>query len=89
MRLTNLVSLIVILMFFIYFLYMLFFTPIMCEEYKEVKFRYIGIGGLVGGKEKVEVNGNIYDGYMKKCVRGNNIIGKEMLNEVSESENNN
>ena len=49
--------------------------PIECDEYKQVKFRYVGSGGFFGGIEKIEVHGDSSDGTMPKCVKGTNIFG--------------
>lgn len=48
-----------------------------CHEYKEVKFRYIGAGGLFGGVQEKTVSGENYDGYKEVCVKGKNAFGQD------------
>lgn len=50
-------------------------TIIECEESIDVKYRVVPMGGIFGGTQKIETKGEIYDGYMEKCIRGKNWKG--------------
>lgn len=49
-----------------------------CTEYKDVKFKYVGSGGLFGSIRQMETRSDDYDGWMEKCVIGNNLFGEEI-----------
>lgn len=51
-----------------------------CHEYKKVKYRYEGTGGLFGGTEKIIVHKDStnFDGYEKMCMEGTNWWGKKI-----------
>jgi putative component of membrane protein insertase Oxa1/YidC/SpoIIIJ protein YidD len=52
-------------------------VPATCSEYGIVNFRYLGVGGLMGGIQKVPTNGTNYDGTMAICLKGKNVFGED------------
>lgn len=53
-----------------------------CHEYKKVKYRYEGTGGLFGGTKKIIIHKDStnFDGYEKMCIKGSNWRGKKITN---------